>query len=101
LIYYIRRCLHDWPDSECVSILKQIAGAMEPGTSRLLISEIVVPESGADVEAGWMDMTMMTCAGRERTVSDWKKLLDLSGLKLDKVYHAPGTNYAVVQADLK
>ena len=101
LIYYIRRCLHDWPDSECVSILKQIAGAMEPNISRLLISEIVVPETGADVEAGWMDMTMITCAGRERTVSDWNKLLDLSGLKLGKVYHAPGTNYAVVEANLK
>jgi hypothetical protein len=74
---------------------------MEPSISQLLISAIVVPEAGAREEAGWMAMTMITCTGRERKVSDWDKLLDLSGLKLRKVHHAPGTNYSVVQANLK
>lgn len=101
LIYYIRRCLHDWSDADCVRILKQIAAAMKPGVSRLLISEIVLPETGADVEAGWMDLTMITCSGCERTESQWKNLLDQSGLQLEKVYHALGTNYASVEARLK
>lgn len=101
MIYYIRRCLHDWSDSDCVRILQQIAGAMQAGVSRLLISEIVLPEIAADLEAGWMDLTMITCSGRERTEAQWRSLLDLAGLSLEKVYHALGTNYAVVEACLK
>lgn len=101
LIYYIRRCLHDWSDDDCVRILKQISYAMEPNVSRLLISEIVLPETNADVEAGWMDLTMITMSGCERTEPQWANLLDLSGLKLHKTYHVPGTNYGVVEAYLK
>lgn len=101
LIYYIRRCLHDWTDDDCVRILTQIAGAMERGLSRLLISEVVLPAMNADVEAGWMDLTMLAVGGRERTEGEWAKLLDLSGLKLEKTFHAPGTNYGAIEAYLK
>ncbi|OAQ65236.2 O-methyltransferase [Pochonia chlamydosporia 170] len=40
LFYYIHRCLHDWPDSDCLVILQHLAAAMSPNVSRLLISEI-------------------------------------------------------------
>jgi len=74
---------------------------MEPNVSRLLISEIVLPEVDADVEAGWMDLTMISISGWERTESHWARLLDQAGLKLHKTYHAPGTNYGAVEAYLK
>ncbi|TEY83831.1 hypothetical protein BOTCAL_0024g00400 [Botryotinia calthae] len=99
-IYYIRRCLHDWPDVDCVRILKVIADAMAPEISRLVISEIVLPTIAADVEAGWMDLTMMTVSGRERTEKQWVNLLTLSGLKLRKIHHGSGTSYAAVEAVL-
>ncbi|KAF7870251.1 uncharacterized protein EAF02_009441 [Botrytis sinoallii] len=99
-IYYIRRCLHDWPDVDCVRILKVIADAMTPEISRLVISEIVLPPIAADVEAGWMDLTMMTLSGRERTKKQWVNLLTLSRLKLRKIHHGAGTNYAAVEAVL-
>ncbi|ESZ91778.1 hypothetical protein SBOR_7848 [Sclerotinia borealis F-4128] len=99
-IYYIRRCLHDWPDNDCVRILKVIAAAMTSGVSKLVISEIVLPPVAADVEAGWMDVTMMAISGRERTEMQWVNLLTLSGLKLQKIHHGPGTNYAAVEAVL-
>lgn len=101
LIYYIRRCLHDWSDELCIKILSLLADAMTPGKSRLLIAEIVLPAIGADLEAGWMDLTMMTLTGMERTEKQWAFLLDASGFKLDKVHTAPGTNYGVVEASLK
>jgi len=99
-IYYIRRCLHDWIDSDCVRILKQIAAAMTSGVSRLVISEIVLPPISADVEAAWMDVTMMVLSGRERTEKQWLNLLTLSGLKLQKIHYGPGTNYAALEATL-
>jgi hypothetical protein len=100
-IYYIRRCLHDWPDTDCIRILKNISTAMTPGVSRLLISEIVLPDTGADVESGWMDMTMMSVSGAERTKAHWSRLLEESGFQLKKTYHAPGTNYGAIEAYLK
>jgi len=72
---------------------------MEPGKSRLVVSEIVIPSTKADVETAWMDITMMVLTGRERTEKEWRNLLDLSGLKLKKV-HGPGTTYAALEAEL-
>ncbi|KAG4027317.1 hypothetical protein MFRU_031g00650 [Monilinia fructicola] len=99
-IYYIRRCLHDWPDVDCVRILKVIAAAMTAEISRAVISEIVLPSMAADVEAGWMDITMMALSGRERTEKQWVNLLNLSGLKLREIHRGPGTNYAAIEAIL-
>ncbi|OKL62580.1 hypothetical protein UA08_02970 [Talaromyces atroroseus] len=99
-IYYIRRVLHDWPDHLCVGILKNIANAMEPGKSRLVIAEIVVPPTGGDSETGWMDLVLMTVTGVERSAKDWEELLNAAGLKLEKIYTSPGTNHGAVQAVL-
>jgi hypothetical protein len=44
---------------------------MDPAKSRLLIAEMYLLDQGADIEAAWFDMTMMTPSGRERTKSDW------------------------------
>jgi hypothetical protein len=73
---------------------------MTPGVSRLLISEIVLPATGADVEAGWMDMTMLSVSGAERDAGHWSRLLAEAGLKMGRTYHAPGTNYGAVEAYL-
>ena len=69
--------------------------------SRLLIAEIVLPTSGVDVEGAWMDLTMTTFTGRERTEEQWVGLLTAAGLKLEKTYGLAGTHYGVVEAYLK
>jgi hypothetical protein len=74
---------------------------MKAGTSRLLISESVLPEYGVDLESAWLDTVMMAISGAERTESQWQKILDGSGFKLHKIYRAPGTNFAAIEAYLK
>ncbi|KAK8069583.1 hypothetical protein PG994_006199 [Apiospora phragmitis] len=37
--YFMRTVLHDWPDEQCRKILTQLKDAMEPGYSRILISD--------------------------------------------------------------
>ncbi|PVH79658.1 o-methyltransferas-like protein [Cadophora sp. DSE1049] len=101
LIYYIRRCLHDWPDADCIKILKNIAAAMDASTSRLVISEVIIPEQGVDLETVWSDLTMMTFAGCERTLQQWEALLDAAGLRLEKTYGAKATSYNAIEARLK
>jgi hypothetical protein len=74
---------------------------MKPGTSRLLISESVLPEYDVDLESAWLDAVMMAISGAERTESQWQKILDESGFKLHNIYRAPGTNFAAIEAYLK
>lgn len=80
--YYLRHVMHDWPDDDCVRILKGIVPAMGPG-SRIVIDEIVLPDVNAPWQSTFMDMAMM-CAfgGVERSEAEWKKLLDQAGLKI-------------------
>ncbi|KUJ20824.1 o-methyltransferase-like protein [Mollisia scopiformis] len=102
LIYYIRRCLHDWPENECVAILKNIAAAMKPRTSRLLISEIVMPQGEIDNETSWYDICMLMFSGMERSEKQWKALLHKSGLTLLQIHGAiGGSNHRVLEAVLK
>ncbi len=37
--YYLRNIFHDWPDNECIVIMKNIAAVMKPNYSKLLIFE--------------------------------------------------------------
>ncbi|KAE8395963.1 S-adenosyl-L-methionine-dependent methyltransferase [Aspergillus alliaceus] len=102
LAYYIRRCLHDWPDEpESRQILESLAAAMDRERSRVLITEYILPDVGSNMFHAWMDHTMMAFGGRERTEKDWERLLDRSGLKLVKVWRAPGIPVGVVEAHLK
>ncbi|KAH7057092.1 putative O-methyltransferase [Macrophomina phaseolina] len=101
LIYYLRRVLHDWPDEDCVKILKNVAAAMDKERSRLVICELVVPPVGAAAETCWTDITMMTFSGTERTEKQFEKLLAAAGMKLVKVYTAHGTNYGAIEAHLQ
>ncbi|PWY95090.1 O-methyltransferase [Aspergillus sclerotioniger CBS 115572] len=102
LAYYLRRCLHDWPNEpEAQKILSNLAAAMDREKSRVLITECVVPEVGATMFHAWMDQAVMTIGGRERTEKDWAHLLDISGLRLVKVWRTPEMSVGVVEARLK
>ncbi|KAE9369977.1 S-adenosyl-L-methionine-dependent methyltransferase [Stipitochalara longipes BDJ] len=84
--YYLRAVLHDWPDAKCQEILRNIISAM--GTdSAILLDEMVLPETKVHWEAAQIDMTMMACvAARERTRSEWEKLLGSVGLVVEEVW---------------
>ena len=102
LFYYMHRCLHDWPDNECIMILKHIAGSMEPGKSRLLISEIVMPVGPMDIQTAWSDINMLVFGGMERSEKQWKALFDKSGFTLLRVHGEAGrSHFRVLEAGLK
>ena len=83
--YYLRNILHDWPDERCVAILKNLIPALSPD-SRILIDEMVLPDSGVHWQATQLDLTMMSALGsRERTREQWYALLETSGLKIERI----------------
>ncbi|KAI0019982.1 O-methyltransferase [Xylariomycetidae sp. FL0641] len=57
--YYFRSTFHDWPDKDCIEILKNIAKAMEPGYSKLLFSEFVLPACNVPLYPALLDINMM------------------------------------------
>lgn len=87
--YFMHSIMHDWPDEVCKKILSNIAAAMRPGYSKLLIFDCVIPRTGAYWENTAGDMLMMAqLAALERTEENWYDLIERSdlGLKIVKIW---------------
>lgn len=71
--------------------------------SIILVAELAMPDriQMEDTYAYWMDMTMFTFGGKERSRTDWKKLFDSAGLELVKVWKAPVGTQAVMEGKKK
>jgi len=83
--YYLRRIMHDWPDAECLTILSQLAEAMD-GDSRILMDEVVLPDANVPWQAAMQDISMnIQFGGKERTRSEWHSLIEKSGLEVADV----------------
>ncbi|KAH7400906.1 S-adenosyl-L-methionine-dependent methyltransferase [Phaeosphaeria sp. MPI-PUGE-AT-0046c] len=84
--YYLRHIMHDWPDEDCIRILKNIIPAMGPD-SLILIDDVALPESHVPWQVSAMVMMIMAALGGiERTRSDWESLLDRAGLKVAHIF---------------
>ena len=80
--YYLRQILHDYPDDKCVTILKNLVSAMD-ADSRIILDEMVLPETGAQWQETGTDLAMMAALGsKERTGSQWQALIDSAGCKI-------------------
>ncbi|MCJ1416140.1 hypothetical protein MMC32_002475 [Xylographa parallela] len=100
--YYFRSIFHDWPDSECIKILKNTASAMTPGYSKLLIFEWILPAKGVPMYPSLLDMNMMTLLnGMERTEEQWIALLGAAGFKVDKFWILKTDTEGLIEASLK
>ncbi|KAF1962612.1 sterigmatocystin 8-O-methyltransferase [Byssothecium circinans] len=85
--YFLHHILHDWSDKYCHQILRCLAQAMVPGYSKLLIHELVLPNTGAVEIQARFDLVMMTLnGGMERSRSQWIKLLQGSGFCNIKIH---------------
>ena len=88
-LYVLKFILHDWPDDECVRILRNCRKAMAPA-GRVLIVEHLVPEDGGRHISKFMDMNMMVnTGGLERTRQEFEQLLASAGLQLRHVAPTP------------
>lgn len=65
--------------------------------SVLLIDEMILPETGVNVIAASIDMTMLTAlAGLERTEAQWRETLAEVGLELVRVFVYNPVQYEAV-----
>lgn len=100
--YHFRAIFHDWPDEKCRQILDQIIAVMTPGYSRVLISEFILPDDKTRPFPATLDVQMMGLhAGRERSESQWRSLLDRSGLTISGIWQKLPGGEGVIEAVLR
>ncbi|CAJ2503044.1 Uu.00g104380.m01.CDS01 [Anthostomella pinea] len=94
----MRSVMHDWADDQCRNILGHLKDAMEPGYSKILISDCV----RADEYAAWqhlsLDLFMMALASsQERTESEWRELIEGCVLKIAGIYNKGEGNEGLIE----
>jgi SAM-dependent methyltransferase len=85
-LYVLSLILHDWDDAKALRLLRNCQAAMSPG-SRLVILEQLVPEDPRESpQAAHADLGMLVMTGgKERTLNEYRQLLDRAGLRFDSV----------------
>ena len=97
--YLLSHIIHDWTESQCLTILGHCRRAMTPG-SRLLIIEMVLPSDNAPHPGKMLDMMMLVGpGGQERTESEYRELLGKAGFRLTRLVPTE-TAVSVVEAVL-
>jgi SAM-dependent methyltransferase len=83
-LYLLKHVLHDWDDGQSVRILENCRRAMRPG-GRVIVIELLLGEIGEPGLAPLMDLNMMVMqTGRERSLSEYRALLNQAGFRLDR-----------------
>lgn len=84
-IYFLSAVLHGFGDDNATRVLTNLAAAMGGSGARAALMEMVMPASGADLPSTSFDMQMfMGTRGRERTLAEWQRLFERSGLQLEE-----------------
>jgi len=95
--YLLKNVLHDWHDTDAGRILDVCRRAARDD-ARLWIVDSVVPDDAAPHPAKVLDLHMMVAlGGRERSRSEWERLLADHGFELARVVPLPGPD-AIVEA---
>jgi len=99
--YVLKSILHDWDDTDAAAILRNIAAASAPGTTVIVIEQ-VLPEIADDDpllhSAFRTDLTMLLgTGGRERTEAEFRTLLAGAGLSLVAL-HPNRSEFVVLEA---
>lgn len=83
--YVLKHIIHDWPDDEAVTILRNLRAACGE-TATVLLVETVIPDHDRDFIGKWADLEMLLGVnGRERTAAEYRALLEGSGFRMTRV----------------
>ncbi|SMD26369.1 methyltransferase [Kibdelosporangium aridum] len=89
-LYLLKMIMHDWPDEQCVTILRNCRAAVQDG-GRALVVEMVIGEIGKPDFATRVDMNMLAVTqGMERDLDEYDALFAASGWRRTKTYPVGG-----------
>ncbi len=96
-LYILKQILHDWNDDVGGKILKNCRRGMAENGRLLVIENLMEPENINPV-AALFDLHMLLLSdGRERTLDQYRRLLDHAGFKLTTVL-ATATSFFLIEA---
>lgn len=73
---------------------------MRKGYSKLLINELVLPDTHVPPRAAFLDLSMMAVeAGVERTSQHWHTLMESAGFHVEKIWSSSGPE-SIIEAVL-
>lgn len=104
-VYLMRGIMHNWPDEDAATILRNIVAVMRPGTSILMIDTVLLPPGATPASIEGMqrenDMRMGHLMNtRERDLGAWQKLLHSAGLKIQSLTRPGRRQQCIVEAVL-
>ena len=83
--YLLSHIIHDWNETQCLTILRNCRRVMKP-TNRLLIIEMVLPTGDVPHMGKILDIIMLAIpGGQERTEQEYRILVDKAGFRLKRV----------------
>jgi hypothetical protein len=91
-VYLLKSVIHDWDDERSRRVLGRCREAMTDG-ARLLLIEVAAAREPRNPALDWIiafsDLNMLVnTGGRERTVEDYRRLVEGSGLRITSVADA-------------
>ncbi len=96
-VYLLKFVLHDWGEEEAITILQNCRSAMAEG-GRIVIIQGLLPEGAEPSPLFLWDIHMLVMSGGgERTLEEYRKLLDRAGLRLARVESA-ATGISILEA---
>ena len=99
-LYLLVRVLHDWPDEDCLHILRTCRKAMRADSRLLVVEQLLEPDPARGQPMDYLsDMQMMAMFGsaRERTRDEFAALLHSAGFEWTGVT-ATASPAAIIEA---
>lgn len=97
--YILSQVLHNWRDEECGQILHNCREAIQKQGSLLVLEQVIQPKIRDNAAAVEMDLMMMVLLkGRERTLDEYKNLLEEAGFTLIKQEQTKRFGLTLVEA---
>jgi hypothetical protein len=82
--YMLSHVIHDWSETQCLTILENCRRAMDTN-GRLLMIEMVLPPGDTPHPGKLLDMMMLLApGGQERTEEEYRALLHQAGFRLTR-----------------
>jgi hypothetical protein len=98
--YLLVRVMHDWPDEDCLRILRNCRTAMSADARLLIIEQILEPDPSFGPPLQYLsDMQMMAMFGSagERTLTEYNQLLCAAGFAVARVV-ATRSPFSIIEA---
>jgi ubiquinone/menaquinone biosynthesis C-methylase UbiE len=102
-VYMLKHVLHGYADAVAAEILRHCRAVLPP-EGRVLVVEFVLPDvvdrADRDIEGRLMsDLNMLAVTGgKERSGSEWRRLLASAGLQCEGIIPVPGDLVSIIEA---